>query len=561
MKNIKRKFFKEEIRKTFILYALTPIIILSFIFYNLLFWYSSKIIEKSNEKYNSSISKVISKEFLSYKTEVDDLVKWEEIKKVLYNQHGEAIIYEKLYNTVNKHNIRSVFYIFNGKGEVLITNDKGEPQYSKSDDLFMGGVFKKMKDNANKSVMMLNRAQLDVNTRTVYSIGKAITDDNNQVMGFIVFDILENELNKIVHSSTNHHAVITDRYNNNIVSTNNALLDGIGKLKPFLDKENNYVFSNPIIEGNIYIYTITYLDFIKNIYFIGEMFLILIFLILVFSMLFIAKKIAISKTISIDKLLSAIKSVQEGNLDTVVSISSNDEFQVIGQYCNEMIIKINELVEKNKEEARRNALSELKQLEAQFNPHFLFNTLEMLKYMIKIDEKSSTKIIVSMANLLRYSINTNFNKVKIVDDIKYIEDYLIIQKFRFEDNFDFLINLDEVAEKCLIPKLVIQPIIENSIKYGFETKEYLKINIDCRIEKNNLVISILDTGEGMSYEKLSELSKFMDKDENSTNHIGLYNVQKRINLMYGRSYGINIYSKLHEGTEIVINLPVHESEE
>ena len=226
-----------------------------------------------------------------------------------------------------------------------------------------------------------------------------------------------------------------------------------------------------------------------------------------------------------------------------------------------MIIRINELVEKNKEEARRNALSELKQLEAQFNPHFLFNTLEMLKYMIKTDEKSASKIIVSMANLLRYSINKNFNKVKLNDDIKYIEDYLIIQKFRFDDNFEYKINLNEEVGECSIPKLIIQPIIENSIKYGFETKQYLKINIECRVEKDNLVISIVDTGEGMSYEKLSEILKCINKSENDTNHIGLYNVQKRINLMYGMEYGINIYSKLYEGTEIVINLPVHKSEE
>ncbi|MGH4049823.1 MAG: sensor histidine kinase [Clostridium sp.] len=561
MKNIKRKFFKEEIRKTFILYALTPIIILSFVFYNLLFLYSSKSIEKSNKRYNDSISNVITKEFVSYGFEVDDLVKWDEIKKVFYNKHDEAKIYERLYNVVNKHKIRSVFYIYNAKGEALITNAKGEPQYAKSDDLFMGGVFKKMKDNPNKSVMMLNRAQLDVNTRTVYSIGKTITDDNNQVVGFIVFDILENELNKIVHSSTNHHAVITDRYNNNIVTTNTALLDGIGKLKPFLDEENNYVYNNSVLEGNIQIYTITYLDFVKNIYFIGEIFLILVFLILVFSMLFIAKKIGVSKTRSIDKLLSAIKSVQEGNLNTVVSINSNDEFQVIGQYCNEMIIKINELIEKNKEEARRNVMSELKQLEAQFNPHFLFNTLEMIKYMIKTDDNSATKTIVSLANLLRYSINRNFEKVKILEDIKYIEDYLIIQKFRFDDNFDYKIDLSKGAEKCLIPKLIIQPIIENSIKYGFESKEYLTINIHCRVEKENLIISITDTGEGMSYEKLSEVLNLITNNENDTNHIGLYNVEKRINLIYGMEYGINIYSKLHEGTQIVIHLPANKSEE
>lgn len=81
------------------------------------------------------------------------------------------------------------------------------------------------------------------------------------------------------------------------------------------------------------------------------------------------------------------------------------------------------------------------------------------------------------------------------------------------------------------------------------------------MKKNNLVISIKDTGEGMSYEKLSELSKLINNNDNNTNHIGLYNVQKRINLIYGMEYGINIFSKLHEGTEIVINLPAHKSEE
>ncbi|MGH4120509.1 sensor histidine kinase [Clostridium sp.] len=556
MRASKRKFFKEEIRKTFIIYALTPIIILSFLFYNLLFWYSNKMVESNNKKYNNSIANTISNEFGNYKMEVSELAEWNILEEDFYNLSEEAQVYERFYNIVNKHKIRSIFYVFNEKGEVVITNSKVSPEYSKNDDLFLWGIFKKMADNPKETAMMLNRAQLDVNTRTVYSIGHAIINDNNVIVGYVVFDILENQMNKIINSNTSHHAVITDRYNNNIFSSNAGLLDSIGKLKPFLKEDNNYLYSNPILEGNIYIHSITSLNFVKTIYFIGQIFLMILFLILLLSMLFIAKKISISKTKSIDKLLYAIKSVQEGNLDTVVNINSNDEFQLIGQYYNEMLVKINELIEKNKEEVTRSMWSEIKQLEAQFNPHFLFNTLEMLKYMIKTDQKNSLKIIVSMSNLLRYSINSNFHKVKLIEDIKYIDDYLVIQKFRFESDFDYTIQLPEETKDCIIPKLIIQPIIENSIKYGYQTKSYLKIDINCKIQNENLIIDIRDNGEGMTEGVLAEIFAIMASNDNNTEHIGLYNVQKRIKLLYGNQYGIKIYSKIGEGTNIIIMLPI-----
>jgi two-component system, sensor histidine kinase YesM len=560
MTNIKRKLFKNELRKAFILYALVPIILLSFLFYNLLFYFSKKTVENHNEKYNKSIASSIEKEFNSYKNEVQDLANRLEIKKVFYSSYDETEIYEIFYNVVNNHNIRSLFYVYNEKGEVLITNSKVIPQYSKSDDLFMWGIFKKMKDYPKETAMMLNRAQIDVNTRTVYSIGHAIVDANLNIIGYISFDILENQLNKMINTNTTHHAVITDRYNNNIVSSNNGLLDTIGKLRPPSGEDKSYVLSTPILSENVYIHTITSLGYINNIYLIGEVFLIAIFFIIFLTMSVIANKVAISKTKAIDELLEAIISVQEGNLNTVVNINTNDEFELIGQHYNEMVVKINELIEKNKEEAKRSVLSEIKQLEAQFNPHFLFNTLEMLKYMIKIDKENSLKVIVSMSNLLRYSINSDFHSVKLIDDIKYIEDYLTIQKFRFDKNFDYNIYLEEDTKNCIIPKLIIQPIIENSIKYGYETKNYLKVDIKCSIKDKDLIIYISDNGEGMSDEKYRELIELIYNNENNTNHIGLYNVQKRINLIYGMEYGMEIFSTINEGTRIIIKLPIHRGE-
>lgn len=561
MGSIRRKFFKEELRKAFILYALTPIIILSFLFYNLLFWYGEKSVENNNRKYNKAIADIISEEFNNYKLEAEKLVKSPEIKNAISGYYNEAQIYERFYNIVNNHSIRSIFYIFNDRGEVIITNSKTIPQYAQNDDLFMWGVFKRMKDNPEETAMMLNRAQLDVNTRTVYTIGQAVLDSRSNIIGFVVFDILENQLNQIIHSNTSHHVVVTDRYSNNIVATNSALLDSIGKLKPLSKIGNHYVLNNPVLDGRIYINTITSLSFIRNFYLIGQGFLILVFLVLSILMLVIAKRISISKTKSIDELIYGIGRVQEGDLNTILNINSNDEFELLGQYYNEMLVKLNELIEKNKEEVKRGILSEIKHLEAQFNPHFLFNTLEMLKYMIRIDEKSSLKIIVSMSNLLRYSINGNIHKVKLCEDIKYIEDYLTIQKLRFGEDFDYAIAIDQEAGDCMIPKLIIQPIIENSIKYGFETKKYLKVEVSCTVRKDSLVIDIKDNGEGISPEKLSELRNQIYSSEDDMSHIGLHNVQKRVNLLYGIEYGITINSVHNEGTEVIIIIPAHRGEE
>ena len=556
MKTAKKRFFKKELRKAFIFYAIAPTILLSFVFYNLVYLGSNMLVKHNNQKYNETIAETLNIELNNYRKEAEELVIWPGLKYIISEDINDAEAYEQFYNIVNKHSIRSIFYVYNSKGEVIITNSRIIPQYSISNDLFMWGIFKKMRDNPKETTMMLNRAQLDINTRTVYSIGRPVLDSENNIIGFVVFDILENQLNKVINSNTSHHAVITDRYNNNIVTSNTALLDSIGKLMNFSEKEGLYSFTTPLLEGNMFVHTVTAMGFIKRIYFIGEIFLILVFTILLITMSVIAGRVAGNKTKAIDQLLSAIKNVQEGNLDTKVSINTNDEFEVIGHHYNEMLVRLKVLIEKNKEEATRSVLSELKQLEAQFNPHFLFNTLEMLKYMIKVDEKASAKVIVAMSNLLRYSINSAYHKVKLAEDIKYIEDYLLIQKYRFEDNFDYSISLQEQCEACIIPKLILQPLIENSIKYGFDTKKYLKVEIKCTIAGDKLLIEIEDNGEGINEEKLSEILCNLRCNDNNTPHIGLYNVHRRIMLMYGESFGIKIYSKQSEGTRVIITLPV-----
>ncbi|AWK51898.1 two-component sensor histidine kinase [Clostridium beijerinckii] len=557
MKEVKRKSFKNEIKKAFILYSLTPIMIISLIFYNGLFIYFIKFVDYENEKINNNIGAVIEEEFKSYEDACIKIANDKKIHDILLQKATiDTNIYENFYNIVNARRIKSIFHIYNTKGENILSNVINKTNNDSDEYLYTWGLFKKMNTNPSDTVMLLNRVQLNVNTRTVFSIGKPIME-NNKIIGFVVFDILENELNDIIHSNSNDNVVITDKYNNNIVSTNNALLDRIGKLRKIEDNENLKVIKTERLNGNVYIHTFKSVAFINNTYFLGEIFLISLFILLFSVLIYFANKIAINKTKSVDKLLKAITSVQKGDLSNKVSINSDDEFQLIGEYYNEMVIKIEELIEKNKEETMQATLSQIKLLESQFNPHFIFNTLEMLKYMIKANDSSAEKVILSMSRILRYSIDNAIRTTMLGEDIKYIQDYLMIQKFRFGSKFDYSINMNDECKMHIIPKLIIQPIVENSIKYGFESKDYLIINVDVKIEEEDFMIYITDNGDGISPERLLEINEILNGKDNSSSHIGLYNVKKRISLLYGEDYGLKIESDNGKGTKVTIKLPLN----
>lgn len=556
MGNNKRKYFKDEIKKAFILYALVPIMIISLLFYNILFLSFKNLSDRENKATNNIIGNIIEEEFNAYEESAISISQNIDIQKILMGEYSiNNDIYENFYNIVNERRIRSIFHIYNISGENVMTNAINQSNDNINAYSYMWGIIKKMNANPDETAMQLNRVQINANTRTVYSIGKSIVH-NGKVIGFVVFDILENELNDVISLYSNENVVITDKYNNNIISTNNALLDRIGKLRKIEDSENLKVIVSEKVNGNIYIHTFKSISFINNIYFIGELFLIVLFSIMLILMIYYANKIAISKTKSVDELLDGISSVQNGDFTNKVSIKTNDEFELIGDYYNKMVIKVQELIEKNKEEAMQVTLSQIKLLESQFNPHFIFNTLEMLRYMIKAKDDSSEKVLLSMSRILRYSIDNTIRTTKLIEDIKYIQDYLTIQKFRFGNKFDYNISIRDECKNCTIPKLIIQPIVENSIKYGFQDKDYLLINVNSYIKKNNLIIDIIDNGEGISREELFEIERILNNSDNSSTHIGLYNVQKRISLLYGQEFGIKIESEKEKGTKVSIKLPI-----
>nr|WP_289701924.1 sensor histidine kinase [Enterocloster clostridioformis] len=272
-----------------------------------------------------------------------------------------------------------------------------------------------------------------------------------------------------------------------------------------------------------------------------------------------AGKVADKKTEIIYDLIGALDQVEKGDLDVFLKITSGDEFERIGHSFNTMIGSIRHLLARHQELAKENLLATVQILESQFNPHFLFNTLESIRYMIKFGPGEAEKMLVSLSRMLRYSIQNGKDVVTVKEEMDFISRYLQVMLYRYGDRLRYSIDLEEGSRGASIPRMTLQPIVENSIKYGFgEDRDSLEIRISTRIQKGVLSVIIADDGVGIRPELLEELKANLDQGQNQTDHICIYNVHKRIRLVYGSRYGVGIDSKIEEGTVVTLRVPCEE---
>lgn len=556
------KKYSDVIRSTIIWYAIVPIIIVSLCAYLILFFWGNKLIFRENINNNKYVSRLIEENLGEYTSLIKTISKEEELISVINDSGKSQQVYEILYKFVNKRTVKSNFYVFDKDGNMIMANKSIKPEYIQEANIFMWGIFNRMQLKSNEVVTMVNRGNQQRYAYGILTLGKAIVY-NDEIIGYIIFDLLEEDIFNLITGFTTSDVIVTDKHNI-IAATNNKYSDQLYRLKNDfrqkygyikVDSKNYYIETTGVKDTNLFVYTITSMEFFNRAFFIGGLFLIILFLVIFSVMLLWSKKVAHNKTIDIYEIVNAIKSVQDGNLDTELKIESEDEFGIIAHAYNDMLIDIKNLIESNKQEVALRMQSEIKQLEAQFNPHFLFNTLETIRIMMKLDKNVASNIIVNLSSLLRYGINNEIHSVKLKDDIEYINNYLEILKYRFGEKLQFEIDIKNEALECIVPKLILQPIIENAIKYGFEKRAVLNIKVTSVCDDLKLYILIKDNGIGISNERMNYLNNLLNKRDNDTDSIGLYNVHKRLKLLYGEDYGINIQSKEDKGTLVKVILP------
>ena len=280
-------------------------------------------------------------------------------------------------------------------------------------------------------------------------------------------------------------------------------------------------------------------------------------IILVIVALLFSRFMARSITLPIQKLRDSMKKVQEGDFSVSdVVVDSKNEIGSLTKSFDVMTHRIHELMEQNVHEQEEKRRSELKALQSQINPHFLYNTLDSIIWMAEGKKNEEVVLMTaSLARLLRQSISNEDEVVPIANEVEYARGYLTIQKMRYKDKLEFQIEVDSSILYIPLIKLVLQPIIENAIYHGLKYKESKGLLIVKGFMKDgNAVLQVIDDGVGMDEETLAHIYD-KHKVNYHSNGVGVYNVQKRLKLYYGEDYGITYTSELDKGTTATITIP------
>lgn len=265
-------------------------------------------------------------------------------------------------------------------------------------------------------------------------------------------------------------------------------------------------------------------------------------------------------------ILRSIRLVQKGDLSVRIDAYANDEMGELGAQLNKMLDRIQELMDENMKRQMLVKNSEIRALQNQINAHFIYNVLESIKMMAEIDEKYEiSDAITALGKLLRYSMRWVSGNVKLEEELEYIKSYMVLINLRYDYEIILALNLPEELLSQEIPKMSLQPIVENAILHGIEPlSEDSTIYIKGWIENDDCIIEISDTGQGMTDAQVRTLEDKINgavEESGGNGHgIGLKNVQDRIHMSFGGNYGIRIASKYGCYTKIAIRLPHYSRE-
>ena len=277
--------------------------------------------------------------------------------------------------------------------------------------------------------------------------------------------------------------------------------------------------------------------------------------------------IAQSLILPLENTVNALEKFSRGDFAVRLKENRCDEIGKLNRIFNKAIKEINELMQKVTQSEILNKEMEFKTLQSQMNPHFLYNTLDTINWLaFKEKQTEICNLVAAISSLIRASISNKKSIITIEHELDYVKNYIYIQHIRYKDRFDTIYDIDESLLKQAVPKLIIQPIVENAIIHGIEnSKNKNLLYISVKRENECIVIIVKDTGIGMTDEKVSELLKEPlnaegDEQKAHTN-LGLYAVHKRIQLMYGDLYGLTVHSQAGEGTTVTLHIPFTKKQE
>ena len=293
-------------------------------------------------------------------------------------------------------------------------------------------------------------------------------------------------------------------------------------------------------------------DFVRNLTIIS--FLVIVVISIISSIL-----MAWSVAKPIQQLVKEMKKVEKGNFNVHLTDSSNSEVGVLSKAFTKMLKEIKDLINEKYNIGLKQKEAELYALQSQINPHFMYNTLENIAFMVEEGEQDSVvEMVTNLGRMLRYSLGNKEQMVPLKMELRHVEDYLMIQQARFEDTLRYSVIVNSASLEKFTPKFILQPLIENIFLHAFIPGQILQITLKVIKEKNNIKIIIEDNGKGIDSHKLELIRNRLNTEHliHKEDSFGLSNVNRRLILHFGSTYFLRIESKKGEGTTVTVIIPI-----
>ena len=414
----------------------------------------------------------------------------------------------------------------------------------------MGIIIMSFDEQALSDISNVETENSDQGKTNMFSLiidnnGRIISFEDKKYIGTYIKDYTSGKVTAKDRTLTLNQLIDSvPTFTNRNISVNTVPIDSVGwKVIHVVDKDKLFY------EVNL----VKYLTFALLIVII----IIVMIVIIVFSNKFYA---------SVKTIVNGMNEVKKGNFNAKIELDTEDELAFIGEEFNEMSLKINNLIEDTKKQSdyiieisNKRRYAEIKAIVGQINPHFLYNTLDCINWMaIKNEQYQVSDMIGNLAQILRYGIVDINKEVSVYDEIQWLKKYIYLQQIRFNNSFILDLKVDDKVLGCRVHKLMLQPLVENSIIHGFkgyDNGRELKVSIN-RLDNSFIEIIVNDNGNGIAKEKLEETVNNIESDETKDKNIGVKNVYDRIKIYYGEAAKFNISSVEGKGTTITMIIPL-----
>lgn len=493
---------------------------------------------------------------------------YHEYANQIYKMAGDKSTIDVIHHVSSQENYLYDYYQFNKdfeiKADLILMNQDKEIVLSTINQ-----------NNLNKYFTNFLRVVCDNSlsteiTTSFYSledVGKYIMcyplNQINKNDGYILI-VMDTNNWSVMFDSSQSDAVIVDRFDHVISASKKEFVQRNNKFRIDMNKktfelnDHKYRMSEKKLDSyGITIYTFSSIDHLPNTIALGIILIIISGVCLFILSIHFTNQLADKSSASMNQLMKEMENIKK-DIHHQVHLDSKDEFSMIADEINTLIYEINTLHEKNNELDRLRRQSEIKQLEAQFNPHFIYNTLDVIRYTILLEPKIASDLVLKLTDLLRYSINNNTNMVHFSEDMDFTYKFLKIEKYRYDKRFNYEINIDSQCMDIVVPKLMLQPLVENSIKYGFQKKSTLNVKINGEIKNNSLIIAVEDDGDGIDADSVIKMNNCLKSEINEGNHHGLYNLARRLYLTYGKQSSLTVESVKGQYMRVILCICMEE---